>query len=155
MKLTVRHAQTSDYGAFIGLWEAFLKEREAHGSAMICSEELLRYATDLFYRITMGRTPGVCLIAPQKGVNLWGPELPFPTRYGRTLIAQGTFVREEFRQKGLAWKLYEEGLASARAQGFDAVLSSVDAGNTLSERNAGMVGFEDVQVSKIVPTRSA
>lgn len=153
MKLKVRPATSSDYGQFISLWEDFLKERELLGSVVPCSEAALRHATDLFYRITLRRIPGVCLIAPQKGCNLWGPELPFPTKLGRTLIAQGTFVRAEFRQRGLAWKLLEQGLHVAAELGFDAVLSSVDTGNSLSTRNADKAGFVSCQSSMILPTK--
>lgn len=152
MKLKVTPAQSSDYGHFVSMWEEFLKEREANGSIVPCSEDALRYATDLFYRITLRRHPGVCLIAPQKGMCLWGPELPYPTKLGRTLIAQGTFVRPDFRGHGLAWRLFDTALDSARAQGFDAVLSSVDLGNELSHRNADKVGYVDAQMAKIIPT---
>jgi len=149
---TIRSATPSDYGMFISLWEEFLKTRELDGSIVPCSEAALRFATDLFFRVTCGSIAGVCLISPSKGCNLWAPELPFPTKLGRTLIAQGTFVKPDFRITGLGMGLFDRGIELAREQGFEAVLSSVDVGNALSERNASVAGFSDVQVSKIVST---
>lgn len=152
MKHNIRPATPDDYGAFISMWEEFLKEREAAGSVLVVSDPLIAFASDLFFRVAFGRSPGVCLIAPSKGVCLWGPELPWPTKGGKTLIAQGTYVRPDFRQHGVAWALFDEALSQARSLGFDAILSSVDVGNVLSERNAAIKGFEDAQMSKLVST---
>lgn len=152
MKINPRPAEIGDYGSFISMWEEFLKEREAHGSIVPCSEPLLAQATDLFYRIVFHRTPGVCILVPKKGVCLWGPELPFPTKLGRTLIAQGTYVRSAFRGHKIAQVIFAEALQAAHSLGFDAVLSSVDTGNETSTRVASRYPFIDAQLSKLIPT---
>lgn len=146
----VRVATQEDFGAFMGMFEEYLKERESNGSMVVVSDAFLTEIADLYLRIALGRIEGVALIVPSKAVALWGPALPYPTKFGRTMPGHGTYVRPQFRRSGLAKRIYEVGFAILRELGVDAFLGSVDEGNAAGQGHATHQNAEIVQTVQVV-----
>jgi GNAT superfamily N-acetyltransferase len=151
MKQEIRRARPSDFADLLELWEEFGKEREALGSAIVVSEAYLEFIADVAAQVLFERIPGVAMIVTHRACCLWGPLLPYPTRFGRTMLAHGTYVRPRYRNRGLGPQMFEAAMEFLRGENLaDAVLSSVDVGNERSERNAQAAGYVDVQMSKLV-----
>lgn len=147
----IRQATPEDFTQLLELWEEFAKEREALGSAIVVSDEYTEFMADVIGSILFDRIAGVIMLSPHRGCCVWGPLLPYPTRFGRTMIAHGTFVRPKYRGRNLGPQLYDAAIGVLKEGNLaDAVLSSVDVGNAVSERNAERAGYVDVQTSKLV-----
>jgi GNAT superfamily N-acetyltransferase len=146
----IRHATLDDLTSFLEMWEEFAKERDALGSPIVASGEYMAFIADILTRVVLGRIEGVALLVPHRAMCLWGPALPYPTRMGKTMVAHGTYVRPKYRRQGLGPALFRSGMEALAERGIDALLSSVDVGNTTSERNAQAAGFVDAQSAKLV-----
>ena len=142
--------ELSDRADFVRLWSKYLMHLDKRGSILPANETTLGLYTDLWQNIVTGNMVGISLIIPDTAVCLWGPALPIPTKLGRAIQGQGTFVREERRGEGIGSRMYDVGFAALRDMGFSLFIGAVDGGNIEGVRNAKRLGGEPFQLSEFV-----
>lgn len=116
-----------------------------NGSVILPTEENLREFLGLFESYTVGSLHGFCLLAeppgaPAVGCVLVGEEpglgLHLKTTIGRLAMLWGVYVEPEWRRRGVAWKLQDDGMIHIQGWGFDTVSSQVLLSSPEAEGNA-------------------
>jgi GNAT superfamily N-acetyltransferase len=160
----IRRAHKQDRDAFLGLWREMLVENYGIGGEILPSESNVEFYGRLFDAYVTEQFQGAILLsvgddAIPNGCLLWGDSGPgqVETRWGRIAMGWGTYVRPEFRRRGISTDLRCEGRALLREMGFDTVLGSAVETNEAGIRSGldrggfrlhGIVGVIDLRVSE-------
>jgi len=146
MKLSV--AGWDDLRKFEMLWEEYLEENHKAGDIMLPTKANLKSFRQIASAYVESPELGFVLLAEEKkipvGVLMWGalPSLGFETTLGKTANGWGTYVRPEWRGKGLSSELREQARVLLKAIGINTLMGSVLPGNLPAEGSVDSLGFE-------------
>ena len=141
---TVRRATPNDATLFQELWKEYLEDQAEKGGDIVPDPRSLRTFVQLFHKYTEGDLSGLVLLGARgNAVLMWGdPVIELTLRFGRVAQGWGTYVRPEFRRKGISKQLRDLAVPALREAGFDAVLGTGLIGNEEGLINGVGYGFE-------------
>jgi GNAT superfamily N-acetyltransferase len=147
----IRRATKDDLRQFTFLWKEYLLELQTLGGAIWPSHRTLRFYREMVRIYDSDPLLGVCLIGWEgkkpAGVVLWGTLAPMPidTDHGRVAQGHGTYVRPDFRGRGLSSELRTAAKTILKANGFDTVIGAAEIDNKTGLATGMGAGFEIVQ----------
>lgn len=141
--MTIRLARPEDAPIFEALWRDYLTEYHKQGGELLPTRRNLVAFLELFSAYTTNTTAdapmGVCVLADEDGVLLWGDTGPprVDTRYDPLAFGWGTYVVPEMRQRGIAREMREFARPLLKALGFKNV-----QGTALNANKPGILSAE-------------
>lgn len=124
----IRRAREEDRDAFGDLWVRFLLEQEKAGGDWQATSRTMGAFFLLFDCYTQQQRPGVCVLADDQAVVLWGAQ-PLDPMFdlvdGPVAFDWGVYVVPGSRGQGLSQAVRREAAAACREQGFRRVVGSV------------------------------
>jgi L-amino acid N-acyltransferase YncA len=154
----IRKATEKDRNNFKLLWAEFLIDANKLGSDMLPTEKNLQVMLNAFDNYVSGALDGVVVIAFSDddkpiGAAMCGElnkESMFDSAFGRGASQWGHYVREEYRNAGIAAKMNTLAFRNIKKLGFDVVIGPVLESNVSSMKTAMRVGAVPVAQMMLV-----
>lgn len=133
-KVRIRDGKPRDVGLLSKLWKAYLESNEMAGSVVCSSERNLASPAIMFERYVNNESNGVVLFIADYAVFMAG-ESPAPIDYscGKTATLWGVYTEPGRDVKD---QLIAEGFKKLKEKGFDMVLFTSTAENSIELPNA-------------------
>lgn len=133
-KVRIRDAKPRDVGLLKKLWKAYLESNETAGSVVCSSEQNLASPAILFERYVSNESNGVVLFIADYAIFMAGESsAPIDYTCGKTATLWGIYVQPGHDVKD---QLIAEGFKKLKEKGFDTVLFTSTAENSIELPNA-------------------